>query len=420
MRGDWTTQKVSDFATVVGGGTPTTSDPTNFEGDVAWITPKDVSGLEGRYISRGQRNITLQGLKGSGARLLPCGTVLLSTRAPVGLVVIAEAELSTNQGFRSLIPIENNDSLFIYYLLRNARPYLEQHAVGSTFKELPGGVLKNLEFLMPPPDEQRAISSVLGALDDKIALNTAMNETLEATARALFRDWFVDFGPVRAKMEGRVPYLAPDVWALFPDRLDEEEKPEGWSWSVIGSDFNLTMGQSPPGDTYNSDENGVPFFQGSTDFGIRYPQRRKFCTAPTRMARTDDTLVSVRAPVGDINMAWEECCIGRGVAAVRHKLGYRSFTFYALHNLRGHFSQFEHTGTVFGAINKAQFERLPVISPPSNMMEAFDAATSPLDERIRSNNGESYSLSCLRDALLPRLLSGQLGVADVTQISEAA
>jgi type I restriction enzyme S subunit len=184
-----------------------------------------------------------------------------------------------------------------------------------------------------------------------------MNETLEAMARAIFKDWFVDFGPTRAKMERRAPYLAPEIWSLFPDRLDNEGKPQGWQTSTVGTKFRLTMGQSPPGDTYNETGDGLPFFQGRTDFGARYPKRRMFCTAPTRVAEDDDTLVSVRAPVGDLNMAWERCCVGRGVAAVRHVSGYRGYTYYALGQLQPELAAFEHTGTVFGAINKRSSRR---------------------------------------------------------------
>ena len=112
-----------------------------------------------------------------------------------------------------------------------------------------------------------------------------MNETLEAMARAIFKDWFVDFGPTRAKAEGRDPYLAPKIWELFPKALDDEDTPIGWRVGTVGDCFHLTMGQSPPGSTYNDDGEGLPFFQGRTDFGFRYPEKRKYCTAPTRNCR---------------------------------------------------------------------------------------------------------------------------------------
>jgi type I restriction enzyme S subunit len=139
-------------------------------------------------------------------------------------------------------------------------------------------------------------------------------------ARTLFKSWFVDFDPVRAKLDGRQPLgLAPSTAALFPDHFSQEADhvaPKGWRIGTVKDAFDLTMGQSPPGETYNEEGIGLPFYQGRTDFGFRFPTRRIFCTAPTRYAKPGDTLVSVRAPVGDINKADEECCIGRGVAAV--------------------------------------------------------------------------------------------------------
>ena len=238
-----------------------------------------------------------------------------------------------------------------------------------------------------------------------------MNETLEAMARALFRSWFVDFDPVRAKMAGRDPNLPKPLADLFPDRLVNSELgaiPEGWEAKTLGKCFNLTMGQSPPGSTYNDRKDGLPFFQGRTDFGFRFPENRKFCSAPTRIAQPGDTLVSVRAPVGDINMAWEQCCIGRGVAALRHKSASISFTYYSVWAVQEKISTYEHTGTVFGAINRKQFEALQVLEPRPELIEAFDARVGPMDIRIKGNTSEIRILTDLRDRLLPKLLSGRL------------
>ena len=192
---------------------------------------------------------------------------------------------------------------FIRAVIVSYLPSLLQAATGSTFPNVSASQLYSLIIPDLSEEIQRKISSLIGALDEKIELNRQMNETLEATARLFFKDWFVDFGPTRAKAEGRPAYLAPELWSLFPDALNDDDKPTGWKVSTIGEDFRLLMGQSPPGETYNDNENGLPFFQGRTDFGIRYPKRRIFCNAPTRFAEVDDTLVSVRAPVGDLNMA---------------------------------------------------------------------------------------------------------------------
>ena len=274
-------------------------------------------------------------------------------------------------------------------------------------------IIGRIPISLPPLPEQRAIAATLGALDGKIELNRKMNATLEAMARALFRDWFVDFGPTRAKMEGRTPYLSPDLWSLFPDRLDDEGKPEGWEARPLVDCFDLLMGQSPPGDTYNDSGDGLPFFQGRTDFGFRYPENRKYCSAPTRVAEKGDTLVSVRAPVGDINLASVRCCIGRGVAAMRHKGRGASFTYYTAWSLQEELRQYENTGTVFGAINKKQFEKLPTVDPGPSVIEAFEGVASALDSRIENNEHESRTLAQTRDLLLPRLMSGELRVADL-------
>ncbi len=217
-------------------------------------------------------------------------------------------------------------------------------------------LLSNIPVIVPSLPEQHAIAEILGSLDEKIELNRRMNATLESMARALFRQWFV-----------------------------EGEDVENREIGTVIQDFNLTMGQSPPGETYNEDGLGVPFFQGRADFGIRFPRNRVFCTAPTRFANQGDTLVCVRAPVGDLNMACEKCSIGRGVAAIRHKTGSRSYTYYAMQSLEENFKQFEAEGTVFGSINKNDFENLKIEIPPSSIVKKFEDICYPIDQMIENN-----------------------------------
>ena len=311
---------------------------------------------------------------------------------------------------------DENDTRFLLYLLQTLQ--LNNWRAGSGQPLLNQTILSSIPVTVPPPPEQSAIAHVLGTLDDMIELNRRMNETLEAMARALFKDWFVDFGPTRTKIEGRDPYLAPEIWDLFPDKLDEDGKPEGWEVRALAECFNLTMGQSPPGSSYNDHGIGLPFFQGRTDFGFRYPENRKFCTAPTRIAQPGDTLVSVRAPVGDINMAWMQCCIGRGVAALQHKAASSSFTYYSVWAIQEKIRVYEHTGTVFGAINRKQFEVLRTLEPRSEFIEAFDAYISPMDFRIRGNTLETRTLTELRDLLLPKLMSGEIRVGDADKFAQ--
>ena len=241
-----------------------------------------------------------------------------------------------------------------------------------------------------------------------------MNNTLECIAQALFKSWFVDFDPVIAKSESRKPEGLDDATAaMFPSSFTESALgliPEGWEASSIGSSFKLTMGQSPPGETYNEDGKGVPLFQGRTDFGFRFPIERIYCTAPTRFAERNDTLVSVRAPVGDVNLAWEKCCIGRGIASLRHNTGAISFTYYTAKQLQTQFRSFNAEGTIFGSINKTDFNKISCVEPKKNVIMLFETIIGAIDCKIRNNEEQIQTLSQIRDALLPRLISGKLRV----------
>ncbi len=257
-------------------------------------------------------------------------------------------------------------------------------ATGSTFPNVSSDQLADLWWPPLGEDEQRAIAHILGTLDDKIELNRRMNETLEAIAQALFKSWFVD-----TTMSGL---------------------PKGWKKGTVGEDFKITMGQSPPGETYNEIGEGLPFFQGRADFDFRFPALRVYCTAPTRRAGPGDTLVCVRAPVGDVNMATQECSIGRGLAAVRHKTGSRSYTYYAMHALREDFDCFEAEGTVFGSMGKKDFHAISYVAPPEEKVKDFETLVRPLDQLVENNENESRTLAALRDTLLPKLITGELRV----------
>ncbi len=293
---------------------------------------------------------------------------------------------------------------------------------------------RRLRITLPPITRQERIAEILGTLDDKIELNRRMNETLEAMARRLFKSWFVDFDPVHAKAALRrehpklsnadlsrraLPKMAPEITELFPDSFEDSKLgkiPKGWRAGTVRDDFTLTMGQSPPGSTYNEIGEGLPFYQGKADFHTRFPHRRVYCTAPTRFAKQFDTLVSVRAPVGAINMAREDCAIGRGIAAVRHNSGSVSYTYCSMEQQGDAFQRFEADGTVFGSINKSSFEQLSHVIPDKATVDAFDFHMASLDNGIHALTLETESLEHMRDKLLPRLLSGELQTSDAEEV----
>ncbi|KKG74938.1 restriction endonuclease subunit S [Methanosarcina mazei] len=382
MTGEWKECKLGDVAEIVGGGTPNTNESKYWNGEIAWLTPRDLSYFNGRYISKGERNISKLGLAKSSAKILPKGSVLLSSRAPVGYLAIALNEITTNQGFRSLIPNSNTDNLFLYYLLKNNVEYLKSQSTGTTFIELSGSTLKSLSFLFPSLPEQRAIASVLSSLDDKIDLLHRQNKTLEAMAETLFRQWFV------------------------------EEADEDWEEGFLPDEFDFTMGQSPPGTSYNQEGVGKPMFQGNADFGFRFPEERVYTTEPTRLAYPHDTLISVRAPVGAQNMAKVECCIGRGVSAFRYKANndFYTYTYFKLRSLMDEIKKFNDEGTVFGSISKTDFLQMGIAIPPEDIIEKFEIHAKPLNDKVIENCIQIKLLEVMRDTLLPKLMSGEVRV----------
>ena len=382
---EWIECKISDIGTVVGGATPSTKKPENYEnGTIAWITPKDLSTFSGRYIQHGERNITEAGLRSCSTQLLPKNTVLFSSRAPIGYVAIAANDVCTNQGFKSVISNENTNPLFLYYLLKYNKDKIEGMGSGTTFKEVSGNTMKNIVVSVPTDKKvQERISSMLGSIDDKIEENERINNNLQEQAQTLYTNMFI--------------HNASDQWA------------EG----ALSDVADITMGQSPKGDTYNEDGIGTVFFQGRGEFGFRFPTRRLFTTDPKRIAQSNDVLMSVRAPVGDLNVAYEPCCIGRGLGAIRSKDNHQSFVLYTVFSLREKLDMFNGEGTVFGSINRDALNSMPIIIPTKGEMDWFEEIVAPMDAAIRNNYEEICRLEAIRDSLLPRLMSGELDVSDL-------
>jgi len=180
--GEWKDCNISDLGDVVGGATPSTKNPENYEnGTIAWITPKDLSNFTGRFISRGERNITDAGLKSCSTQLMPAHTILFSSRAPIGYVAIAENEVCTNQGFKSIVPNQDTDYMFLYYLLKFNKDKIERMGSGTTFKEVSGSTMRGVPVRVPVSYvNQRKIGSFLGSIDDKIEENGRINKNLSA------------------------------------------------------------------------------------------------------------------------------------------------------------------------------------------------------------------------------------------------
>jgi type I restriction enzyme S subunit len=295
---------------------------------------------------------------------------------------------------------KGSDAVFVYYFLQkfNWNQFNDKSAVpGINRNDLHAETV-----LVPPVHKQKEIAAVLSCLDRKIENLRRQNETLEKIAQALFKYWFVDFEFPNA--EGQ-PYKSSGG-EMVPSELGDI--PAGWRVGTLGDEFDITMGQSPAGTSYNEDGEGLIFFQGRTDFGFRFPQIRLFTTEPKRIANRFDILVSVRAPVGDINVASERCCIGRGLSAVSSQ--YKSYCLYKLQSYKKFFDVFETEGTVFGSLNKQSFNELTSLIPNYEVVKSFDLVTSFLDRKVFLNEQQIQTLTKTRDTLLPKLMSGQLRI----------
>lgn len=320
------------------------------------------------------------------------------------------------------------DSDFLKYYLssQDVISYLKSTFIsGAAIPRVILRAFKQAEIAIPNIAAQKDIASILNAIDDKILNLTNTNRTLEAIAQTIFKSWFVNFDPVHAKQQGiACSGIDAETAELFPDSFEDSELgliPKGWHISTVGKIYKLTMGQSPAGVDLNTLGNGIEFYQGRTDFGFRYPIQRVFCVSPTRIAKEDDILISVRAPVGDVNVAMNECCIGRGVAAIRHPLSFQSFALYQVKQLKEMFKIYDGEGTVFGSISKTDFENIKLIAPSPKLAEIFQRLISPIDDRIKLNENQILDLSRIRDTLLPRLIGGKLDVSAIeAQLEETA
>jgi type I restriction enzyme S subunit len=246
--GEWKTTSLNQIGRIVTGKTPPTSEQENYGSSVCFVTPTDMDGR--RIIDRTLRYLSARGANCVRSSILTEPAVLVSCiGSDMGKAVITNTSCVTNQQINSIIVSNKFDRLFVYYNLSMRRDELRNLAGGAAQPILNKTDFGRLSIDYPPLAEQQKIASILGALDDKIELNRQMNETLEAMARAVFKDWFVDFGPTRAKMEGRRPYLAPEIWSLFPDRQDDEGKPVGWKIFTLEQLAEHCKGSVSPANT---------------------------------------------------------------------------------------------------------------------------------------------------------------------------
>ncbi len=296
--------------------------------------------------------------------------------------------------------------LYAFYLISSeiVKKQLSAAAQQTKIRHTSPDKIKDCIVWIPELPKQKRIASILSALDKKIALNRQINQNLEALARQLYDYWFVQFDFPNEKGK---PYKSSGGKMVYNPIL-KREIPEGWENGILSDIANITMGQSPDGSSYNEEGDGVIFYQGSTDFGERFPKIRQYTTAPSRFAKKGDILMSVRAPVGDLNIANNDCCIGRGLSALNSKVGSITHLYYIMLSFKDMFERKSAIGTTFGSINKDELYNLPIIKPTTKIIKLFENKCKPIFDQQMSLGYEIDSLTKQRDELLPLLMNGQV------------
>lgn len=414
---EWKEVTLGEIGTIVGGATPSTKNTSFYDGNIPWLTPKDLSVNSNKYIFRGERNITEAGFKSCSCKMLPKGSVLFSSRAPIGYVAIAANDMCTNQGFKSVIPNEETDSEFLYYLLKYNKDNIASQGSGTTFAEVSGKTMKDIEVVVPKEKEdQRRIASILSSLDRKIELNNKINADLEEMAQAIFKNWFVDFEPFK---DGK--FVDSELGMI----------PEGWKVSQIADiPHILETGKRPKGGAV---EKGIP--------SVGAEHVKGMCAYDYSKTKYINCEFAAKLKTGKINgyelmiykdggkpgyfipnfsifgegYPFENCYLNEHVFKLdfdgNKEFNIFCYFFFKTEQIMSYFNAQGAKAAIPG-INKKDVENIYIFSPDNESVIKFGEFAYPLFKQMLKNAIENRTLSTLRDTLLPRLMSGELEVPE--------
>lgn len=394
MKSDWTTVRLGDMCEIKNGyafkskdfassGVPVIKiknvKPNQIiESDFSYI-PETIAEEKSKWLIRkGDILLTMTGNRADGSPESWVGKAALFTLEGKYLLNQRVAAITSNH--------KELDTEYLGYYLSSWESQLyfikRSNSSGGQANISPD-IVRNYIIALPPLEEQLKIVGILKTIDTRIKNNCDINDNLQQQAKSLYEEMFLN-NPDADMVSGTLSDIA-----------------------------TITMGQSPSGSSYNEESVGEVFYQGRAEFGFRFPTRRLFTTEPKRMAEPGDVLLSVRAPVGDLNVAYEKCCIGRGLGAIHSKTGDSSFMLYTMFALKPQLDVFNGEGTVFGSINRDGLSNLPVNIPSAEEIAKFEATVRPMDNLIRTNYEEICRLQSIRDSLLPKLMSGEIDVSDI-------
>lgn len=393
--------KVKEFATVVNGATPSSKCPEYYDGDIAWFTPKDLSDQGTKYVSVPERYITQEGYDSCSTSMLPAGSVLMSSRAPIGLLAISTVPCCTNQGFKSFnVDTKKCDSEYLYYYLKHHIKEIEALGSGTTFKEVSKESVENYDVFLPDVDIQKSLVKVLSEIDSKISNNNAICSDLEAMAKLLYDYWFVQFD---FPDENGKPYKSSGGKMVWNEEL-KREIPAGWEVKKIGMVANLYQPKTI------SEKELIPYGKylvyGANGIVGRYDKYNH--------EKNEVAICCRGASCGQYVMTQPYAWITGNAMVVTPK-SYeisREFLYYGLSLPT--ISKFI-TGSAQPQITRTNLEQMKIIVPTKELLKEFENIASKIRQQLQNLFDENQELTSMRDFLLPMLMNGQvkIGGADL-------
>lgn len=389
--------KLSDIGDVVGGSTPSTKNSANYDGNIAWITPKDLAGYNKIYISRGERNITEEGFKSCSTKMLPKNSVLFSSRAPIGYTAISESNLCTNQGFKSIIPNEKVDYKFLYYLLKQNKDYIASKGSGSTFKEVSGSVMKSIEVTIPKNiNNQRKIAKILFDLDRKIELNNEINDNLSEYIKELYKEKILNNTKENKKYNLKELISVTNGYSYVSKELVDTS--------------NIGMATIK-----NFDRQGGFKIDGFKSINPVKSKEKHFAkkfdvlVACTDLTQNADIIGN---PIMLLNFNnYEKIIMSMDLVRVESKVNWiNNYFLYLMLNSEDfkHFALGYKTGTTVLHLNKDCFKEYQIVLPDIEIIKFFSQNAENIYKLISVNIEGNIKLEQLRDTLLPKLMNGEI------------
>lgn len=381
--------KIKELGKVVGGATPSTRNPENWEGSIPWLTPKDLANHRGRFIKKGEKSISQKGYESCSTKMLPKGTVLFSSRAPIGYCAIAENDICTNQGFKSIVPNEITDSLFLYYLLKNNVDTIANNASGTTFLEISGKAMEEIEVVIPEDkNEQRQIAQILDAFDRKIENNLKLNDYLASVGELIWKE---------ASISSKLIFKISDVVKnIITGKTPSTKNPEYY-------------GRTYPFITIPDMHSSIWICSSE-----RYLSESGNAIQIKKLVPRGSVLISCIATVGLVGITRTPSHFNQQINAViaAHE-GEEFFLYYALKSIRNELLGIGATGSATLNINRGAFANIEIPWLDDMSMKKYIKEVKPLFDLIENNSMESLSLQRTKEILLSKLLSGDIDVSKI-------